>query len=72
LEGTHSGGGEGLGRHGSLRPASEPARDQLSLFHGEHPVVERLRTLTLEEMTPLEALNLLDRLRVEAGGEGDG
>ena len=69
LEGTHSGGGEGLGRHGALRPASEPAPDQLSLFQGEHPVVKRLRTLTLEEMTPLEALNVLARLRSEAGGE---
>ena len=69
LEGTHSGGGEGLGRHGAHRPTSEPAPDQLSLFVGEHPVVTRLRTLALEEMTPLEALNLLSRLRAGARGE---
>jgi DNA mismatch repair protein MutS len=72
LEGTHSGGGEGLGRHGALRPASEPAPDQLSFFVGEHPLVTRLRKLSLEEMTPLEALNLLDRLRREARGEEEG
>jgi DNA mismatch repair protein MutS len=72
LEGTHSGGGEGLGRHGTLRPASEPPLDQLSLFQGEHPLVTRLRKLSLEEMTPLEALNLLARLRNEARGEGEG
>jgi DNA mismatch repair protein MutS len=72
LEGTHSGGGEGLGRHGAHRPASEPAPDQLSLFVGEHPVVTRLRTLALEEMTPLEALNLLSLLRDRARGEGEG
>ncbi|HSM03125.1 MAG TPA: DNA mismatch repair protein MutS [Longimicrobiales bacterium] len=71
LEGTHSGGGEGLGRHGAHRPASEPAPDQLSLFVGEHPVVSRLRTLALEEMTPLEALNLLNDLRARARGDQD-
>jgi DNA mismatch repair protein MutS len=71
LEGTHSGGGEGLGRHGALRPASEPAPNQLSLFQSEHPIVTRLRTLALEEMTPLEALNLLNRLRADARGGED-
>ena len=69
LEGTHSGGGEGLGRHGAHRPASEPPPDQLTLFAGEHPLVARLKNLALEEMTPLEALNLLNRLRAEARGD---
>ena len=71
LEGTHSGGGEGLGRRGRHRPASEPPPDQLSLFMGEHPVVGRLRKLELDGVTPLEALNLLAILRGEALGEDE-
>ena len=67
LEGSHSGGGEGLGRHGVHRPASEPPPDQLALFGpAEHPVVRELRELALEETTPLEALNLLAELRRRA------
>jgi len=69
LEGTHSGGGEGLGRHGAHRPASEPAPDQLSIFTVEPPVVARLRSLAVDQLTPLEALNLLAELRREARGE---
>ena len=70
LEGTHSGGGRGLGRGGKHRPASEPPLDQLSLFAPEHPVVTQLRELVLEDLTPLEALNLLAALRVQARGRG--
>jgi DNA mismatch repair protein MutS len=70
LGGTHSGGGEGLGRRGRYRPESEPPPGQLSLFGLEHPVVSRLKQLDVEDMTPLEALNLLSSLRREAGGEG--
>jgi DNA mismatch repair protein MutS len=65
LEGTHSGGGEGLGRRGAHRPASEPPPDQLSFFHRpapEHPVVDRLRKLDVTRLTPLDALNLLAHL----------
>ncbi len=68
LEGTHSGGGEGLGRTGPP--------DQLSFFHGvvqseDHPVVKRLTEMDLERLTPLEALNLLFELRSELGSGGD-
>ena len=71
LEGTHSGGGEGLGRRGRHRPASEAPPDQLSLFRAEHPVIGRLKELDLDRMTPLEALNLLAELRASArGGSG--
>ena len=70
LEGAHSGGGVGLGRRGSRRPASEPPPDQLSLFSVEPPVLERLRNLEIERMTPLEALNVLAELQAEARGEG--
>ncbi len=73
LEGTHTGGGEGLGRHGRHRPAAEPSLDQLTFFAPtDHPLVARLRELPVEEMTPIEALNLLARLRGEArGGENE-
>jgi DNA mismatch repair protein MutS len=70
LEGTHSGGGEGLGRRGRHRPTSEPPPDQLSLFMGEHPLVSRLRALEVEGMTPLEAMNALAELRKEVLGDG--
>ncbi|HEX6940788.1 MAG TPA: DNA mismatch repair protein MutS [Longimicrobiales bacterium] len=71
LEGAHTGHGAGLGRTGARRPASEPPPDQLSLFAVEPPVVERLRRLEIERITPLEALNLLAELQAEArGGKG--
>ena len=67
LEGTHSGGGEGLGRSGRHAPASSaPARDQISLFQAEDPLVARLREVRLEGTTPLEALNLLAELQAAA------
>jgi DNA mismatch repair protein MutS len=72
LEGTHSGGGEGLGRHGRLRPASEPPPDQLSFFQipMDHPVVDTLKGLDVNRITPMEALALLDELIARArGGE---
>ncbi len=72
LEGTHSSGGQGLGRHGRHRPASEPPPDQLSFFHGPAPesdVLRRLRDVDVNELTPLEALNLLAALAREAREE---
>lgn len=72
LEGTHSGGGEGLGRHGRHRPASEPPPDQLSFFQTapDHPVLDALKELDVNRITPLEALRLLDDYvrRVQGGG----
>ena len=68
LEGTHSHGGEGLGRRGRLRPASEPAPDQLSFFQPEHPAIDRLRTVDVDRMSPIEALVLLAELRRMAEG----
>jgi len=63
LEGTHSGGGEGLGRHGRHRPAAEPPPDQLSFFQQvEHPLVRRLRALDPDVLSPKEALDLLYEL----------
>ncbi len=68
LEGTHSGGGEGLGRFGKHRPASEPPPDQLSFFAAaEPPVLKRLRAIDPDTMTPREALDLLFELRNESG-----
>jgi DNA mismatch repair protein MutS len=59
LEGTHSGGGEGLGRHGRLRPVSEAPPDQLSMFQVEHPLVRRLRAIDPDDLSPKEALEIL-------------
>jgi DNA mismatch repair protein MutS len=67
LEGAHTQHGEGLGRRGAHRPASTAPPDQLSFFAAaEHPVVERLRQLEVDRMTPLEALNRLAELKEEA------
>ena len=68
LEGTHSGGGGGLGRKGSGGAAAQTGRDQLSLFDASHPVVDRLLALETDRMTPLEALNELHALKAAAEG----
>ncbi len=73
LEGTHTGGGEGLGRFGAHRPASEPSLDQLSFFaSSDPPVLRRLRGIDPESMTPKEALDLLFELHEESRSGGDG
>jgi DNA mismatch repair protein MutS len=72
LEGTHSGGGEGLGRYGAHRPASEAPPDQLSMFQLEHPMVRRLRAIDPDDLSPREALHLLYELgSVTRRGEDD-
>ena len=62
LEGTHTAGGEGLGRHGAHRPASQAPPDQLFLDLVEHPAVTELKGIDLDGMTPLEAMNVLHAL----------
>ena len=72
LEGTHSGGGEGLGRYGAHRPRSEGPPDQLSIFQVEHPMVSRLRAIDPDEISPREALRILYELgSVTRRGEDD-
>ena len=63
LEGTHTGGGEGLGRYGIHRPGSETVPDQLSMFRTDHPALIRLRGLAPDDLTPRDALELLYQLR---------
>lgn len=66
LEGTHSGGGEGLGRRGRHRPRAEAPPDQLSMFRGPEPaVLRRLREMDPDALSPLEALRLLFELKAE-------
>jgi DNA mismatch repair protein MutS len=58
LEGAHTSGGVGLGRQGRHRS------DQLSLFHTADPaILERLRRLEVESITPIQALNVLSELK---------
>ncbi|MDH3271726.1 MAG: DNA mismatch repair protein MutS [Gemmatimonadota bacterium] len=72
LEGTHTGGGEGLGRHGRHRPTSEPPPDQLSMFRMEHPMVSRLKAIDPDQLSPREALQILYELgSVTRRGEDD-
>jgi DNA mismatch repair protein MutS len=61
-----------LERGGRPSLSSAPARDQhqLPLFHSPadgHPVVERLRALDVERLTPIEALNVLAELKKDTG-----
>ena len=73
LEGTHTGGGEGLGRFGSHRPASEPSLDQLSFFAaGDPPLLKQLRAIDPDAMTPKEALDLLFELHKKSLSGEDG
>ena len=73
LEGTHTSGGEGLGRSGTHRPASEPSLDQLSFFSaGDPPVLKRLRAIDPETITPKEALDLLFDLHEKSLSGEDG
>lgn len=71
LEGTHTSGGEGLGRHGAGRPASEPPPDQLSMFQSDHPMVARLKAIDPDTLTPREALHLLYELGSGTRKPGD-
>jgi DNA mismatch repair protein MutS len=52
----------------SLSGAAAPDQRQMGLFHSAEPhaVVEKLRDLDLDRLTPLEALNLLAALKREA------
>ena len=73
LEGTHTGGGEGLGRLGAHRPASEPSLDQLSFFGaGDPPLLKQLRAIDPENMSPKEALDLLFELHQKSLSGEDG
>jgi DNA mismatch repair protein MutS len=57
---------------GSRTRSGSSAQDQLALFGpvSEHPVVERLRTIDINQVTPLEALALLAELAAESRHEG--
>jgi DNA mismatch repair protein MutS len=56
------------GAHG--RPArAEPGADQLALFAAPDPLIERLREVVVESLTPLQALALLAELSATARGE---
>jgi DNA mismatch repair protein MutS len=49
-----------------------PPAAQMELFRpAEHPVLNELRRLSVEELSPLRALNLLARWKEQIGDEGD-
>ena len=55
----------------SLNAAASDASRQLGLFQApavEDPVVGRLKTIDVDNLTPLQALSLLAELKREAGG----
>ena len=68
LEGRRTHGGEGLGRRGAHRPSSAVPPGQLSLFAVEAELSARIRDIDLNNITPMEAMNLLDELRRLARG----
>jgi DNA mismatch repair protein MutS len=57
---------EHLGGPGKSAPAPSAAADQLALFSAPHPVVERLTSLDVNTITPIDALTILARLVDEA------
>jgi DNA mismatch repair protein MutS len=65
LEGEHLGGAKDGGH--PPRPAKQPAPEtQLGLFAPSHPVVDRLVSLDVNTIAPIDALNILARLVDEA------
>ncbi len=53
---------QNIDKSAPLGPA--PARTQMELFpRGRHPVLDTLRSLDPDTLTPLEALNLLGQLK---------
>jgi len=69
--------GEQLVRGGRLERGAAPARvvppedaprEQLGLFGANHPLLEKLATIDVNRMTPLEALTTLASLAAEAKG----
>jgi DNA mismatch repair protein MutS len=59
---------EGRPKVAASRTKHRPKRDlQLSLFTPEHPVVDALRALDVNSLTPLEALVKLKQLQDQAG-----
>jgi len=63
LEAT-SEGGPGAASFASADPDRQPA-----LFSLSHPIVEELKALDTDSLTPLDALNLLYRLKQELGDD---
>jgi hypothetical protein len=64
LEGEHLGGVASPGAPRQV--ASAPATDQLALFAPPNPIVERLASIDVNAMTPLDALTTLARLVEQA------
>jgi len=65
LEGSHESGGQGIGPG---RGTGAVSAEQLTFFQAPaSPVLEKLRNLRVDTLTPLEALNLLAELQAEAG-----
>jgi DNA mismatch repair protein MutS len=61
-------GPTGAARSAPRAQAPAAVSPQLALFGAPHPVVERLREVDVNTMTPLQALDLLARLAAEARG----
>jgi DNA mismatch repair protein MutS len=62
LERSGAAGPRRLGESNASR-RSKPAAAQVSLFAEAHPAVEALRTLDVNALTPLDALNRLYELQ---------
>lgn len=69
LEGEHLATGDGRRATGAVRgsqPTTGLEASQLGLFGAPHPVVERLASLDVNSITPIDALTILARLVDEA------
>ena len=67
LDGLEKGSALPGGAHATMRGKTKAGRAQLALFGGgtapEHPAVGLLRAIDVDRLTPLEALQLVDKLK---------
>jgi DNA mismatch repair protein MutS len=63
--------GDAKARRKAMRDMTMPEAWQMTLFASEpHPLIEELKTLTIDELTPIEAISKLYELQQRAKKEG--
>jgi DNA mismatch repair protein MutS len=63
--------GDAKARRKAMRDIAMPEAWQMTLFAAEpHPLIEELKTLAIDELTPIEAISKLYELQQRAKKEG--
>ena len=59
--------GDAKARHKAMKDMVMPSAWQMTLFASEtHPIIEELRSLAIDELTPIEAIGKLYELQKQA------